>query len=228
MTTTLIKDHFETEAKEFDEIIVKLIPYYDQMVRALIDSIHCDNLAPIRIIDLGCGTGTISMRISEKFPNSKIVCLDIASNMIQIAKHKLSQHKDAEFLVGDFSKIDFEGKFDVVVSSLALHHLDTDNDKKTFYQKIYHLLNDSGVFINADVVLASTDYQQEIYMDRWIEYMNRQVSKEEILSKWIPTYNSEDKPAKLIDQLKWLEKIGYRNTDVIWKYYNFAVYGGVK
>jgi tRNA (cmo5U34)-methyltransferase len=65
-------------------------------------------------------------------------------------------------------------------------------------------------------------------MDRWIEYMNRQVSKEEILSKWIPTYKVEDKPAKLIDQLKWLEKIGFRNTDVIWKYYNFAVYGGQK
>lgn len=228
MTTSLIKDHFETEAKEFDEIIVKLIPYYEQMVRAVIDSIHFDNLASIRIIDLGCGTGTISKRISERFPNSKIVCLDLASNMIQIAKHKLSQHKDTDFLVGDFSKMDFKGKYDVVVSSLALHHLDTDDDKKAFYHKIYNLLDDSGIFINADVVLASIDYHQDINIKRWIEYMNRQVSIEEIMSKWIPTYKAEDKPAKLIDQLKWLEKIGFRNTDVIWKYYNFAVYGGMK
>ncbi len=228
MSTTQVKDHFETEAKEFDEIIIKLIPYYDQMISSLIDSIHFDKLSPIRIIDLGCGTGTISKRISEKFPNSKIMCLDISSNMIQIAKHKLSDHKDTEFLLGDFSKIDIIDKYDVVISSLALHHIDTDEDKKKFYTKIYKLLNDSGIFFNADVVLASTNYHQDMYMDRWIEYMKRQVPMEEILSNWIPTYKAEDKPAKLIDQLRWLDEVGYRNVDVIWKYYNFAVYGGMK
>ena len=89
-----VRKHFEAEAKVFDSIIIKLIPYYNQMIDALTDSIHFDNDSPIRIIDLGCGTGTVAKRISEKFPNSKIVCLDIASNMIDIAKNKLSEHKD--------------------------------------------------------------------------------------------------------------------------------------
>jgi tRNA (cmo5U34)-methyltransferase len=115
-----IKEHFEAEAKEFDGIILRIIPYYDQLIGALIDSIHFDSDSAIRIIDLGCGTGIVAKRISEKFPNSKIVCLDIASNMIDIAKHKLSEHKDTKFIIGDFSKIDFDDKFDVVVSSLAL------------------------------------------------------------------------------------------------------------
>src|ERR1035437_6685150 len=112
MTTSTIKDHFETEAHEFDSIIVKLIPYYDQMINALIDSIQFDTFDNIRIIDLGCGTGTIAKRLAEKFPNSKIVCLDIASKMIEIAKYKLRDHKNTEFIVGDFSKIDFKEQFD--------------------------------------------------------------------------------------------------------------------
>jgi len=103
MTTSTIKDHFEKEAHEFDSIIVKLIPYYDQMINALIDSIQFDPSDNIRIIDLGCGTGTIAKRLAEKFPNSKIVCLDIASKMIEIAKYKLRDHKNTEFIVGDFS-----------------------------------------------------------------------------------------------------------------------------
>ena len=41
-------------------------------------------------------------------------------------------------------------------------------------------------------------------------------------------YFKEDSPAKLRDQIKWLEAIGFRNVDVIMKYYNFAIYGGIK
>ena len=223
-----IKEHFETEAKEFDEIIIKLIPYYNQMVQALVDTIYFNKDLPIRVIDLGCGTGTIARIIADKFPNSKIVCLDIASNMIDIAKHKLSSHKNTDFITGDFSQIDFKDKFDVVVSSLALHHLENDSDKIKFYSKIYDILEDAGQFINADVVLASTDYHQINNINRWIEYMNKTVPMDDILNNWIPKYKSEDRPAKLIDQLKWLENIGFKSVDVIWKYYNFSVYGGIK
>jgi len=228
MTTSTIKEHFEAEALEFDSIIVKIIPYYDQMIQALIDSIQFDTFDKIRIIDLGCGTGTIAKRLADKFPNSKIVCLDIASKMIEIAKYKLQDHNNTEFIVGDFSKIDFHEQFDVVVSSLALHHIQTDNEKKEFYQKIYSILTNSGQFINADVVLATTDYQQVINMSRWIDYMNKSVPMEEILNKWIPGHKTEDRPSKLMDQLNWLEEIGFKNIDVLWKYYNFSVYGGMK
>jgi tRNA (cmo5U34)-methyltransferase len=223
-----VKKHFEAEAKEFDSIIIKLIPYYDQMLRALIDSIHFNHEMPIRVMDLGCGTGTIAKRISEEYLNSKIVCVDIASNMIDIAKYKLSKHKNTRFIVDDFSKIDFHETYDVVVSSLALHHLESDNLKKVIYKKIFNCLSNTGQFINADVVLASTEFHQNLYMNRWIEFMNKSITKDEIINTWIPTYHTEDRPAKLIDQLKWLEEIGFTSVDVIWKYYDFSVYTGMK
>jgi len=228
MTTSTIKEHFEAEAFEFDSQIVRIIPYYEQMITALIDSVHFETTEAIRIIDLGCGTGTVAKRLGDKYPNAKIVCLDIASKMIDIAKYKLENRKSTEFIVGDFSTVDFKEPFDVVVSSLALHHIQTDEEKKEFYTKIYSLLNTSGQFLNADVVLAMTDYQQKMNMNRWIDYMNRNVSMEEIQQRWIPAHKAEDRPSKLMDQLKWLEEIGFENIDVIWKYYNFSVYGGIK
>jgi tRNA (cmo5U34)-methyltransferase len=228
MSNDIVKDHFEAEAEVFDNIILKIIPYYEQMVNAVVDSIHFEKDSEIRVIDLGCGTGTVARRISDKFRNSKIYCLDIASNMIDIARQKLSDHKDVEFITGDFSTVIFDNKFDVVVSSLALHHLENDQSKKDFYKKVYDVLTDPGVFINADVVLASSEYNQIINMIKWIDYMNKNVTCEEIFSNWIPKYKAEDRPAKLMDQLKWLEDIGFRSVDVYWKYYNFSVYGGLK
>jgi len=228
MTTSTIKEHFETEAFEFDSQIIKIIPYYEQMITALIDSVQFKPFAAIRIIDLGCGTGTVAKRLGDKFPNSTIVCLDIASKMIEIAKYKMSGRKNTEFIVGDFSKIEFKEPFDVVVSSLALHHIQTDEEKKEFYTKIYKVLTNSGQFLNADVVLATTDYQQNINMNRWIDYMNKSVPMDEIQQRWLPAHKTEDRPSILMEQLKWLDEIGFENVDVIWKYYNFSVYGGVK
>jgi tRNA (cmo5U34)-methyltransferase len=65
-------------------------------------------------------------------------------------------------------------------------------------------------------------------MNKWKEFMQKNVQISEVENKWCPKYEDEDKPAKVIDQIKWLEEIGFKKTDIIWKYYNFAVYGGMK
>lgn len=223
-----IKKHFEEEAKEYDEIIIKLIPFYKEMVSALVLAIPFPKDKSINVIDLGCGTGTIAYEIRKAFPNAHITCLDISENMIQMARVKLGESDENNFIVGNFYNFTFDKNYDVIISSLALHHLISDEDKKAFYRKIYKALEIGGVFYNGDVVLSSNAYLQEIYMKKWKEYMLRNVSEEEIENKWIPKYKEEDSPTTLINHIKWLEEIGFRDVDVIWKYYNYAVYGGYK
>lgn len=223
-----VKDHFEEEAKEFDELILKLIPHYKQMINALVSSIPFKNTNSFKVIDLGCGTGTITKSLKEKFENADITCLDLAENMIKIAKIKLNDYDNIKYVTGDFYAFDFPEKYDVIVSSLALHHLGTDDDKKRFYRKIYNALNHGGVFLNADVILGSNEYLNDLYIARWKEFMNRSISIEEIEEKWIPASRDEDHPAKLVDQINWLCEIGFKYVDVIWKYYGVAVYGGFK
>lgn len=223
-----IKQHFEEEAREFDRIIVTLIPEYPQMVEALISAIPFDRSSPLGVIDLGCGTGTVAARVLEAFPNAQVTCLDLAENMIEMARAKLVRYPLVRYVVGDFSVFDFDKKYDVVVSSLALHHLLTDEDKRRFYRRIHNTLASGGIFYNADVVLGPSDYLQNVYMEQWRKFMSRSVSKDEIESKWIPKYQAEDHPARLINQLDWMKEIGFADVDVLWKYYNFAVYGGVR
>jgi tRNA (cmo5U34)-methyltransferase len=77
-------------------------------------------------------------------------------------------------------------------------------------------------------VLGSGDFVQAAYLRKWCEFMRRYVSQEEIEDKWIPKYLAEDRPAKLMPQVTWLAEIGFSDIDILWKYYNFAVYGGIK
>jgi len=223
-----VKAHFEEEAKEFDEIILKLIPHYGDMIDALISSIPFEHDSPIRVLDLGCGTGTVSKILKERFPNAKVTCLDLAENMIEMAKIKLHEYNDIDYVIGDFYDYNFSENYDVILSSLALHHLVTNDDKIRFYKKIYNALDQKGIFLNADVVLGSNKYIKKLYVDKWREFMKQSVSVEEIEKKWIPKAEAEDHPAKLIDHIDWLREIGFKDVDVIWKHYHLAVYGGYK
>jgi tRNA (cmo5U34)-methyltransferase len=221
-----IKQHFEDEARDFDRIILTLIPDYPKMVEALVAALPFERAAPIRVIDLGCGTGTVAQNVLDAFPNAHVTCLDLAENMIAMAQAKLSRYPAVRFVVGDFTA--FSGEYDVVVSSLALHHLATDDQKRRFYRDIYDRLSSGGAFYNGDVVLASSDTLQATYMHEWRAFMRRSLSDEEIEEKWIAKYQAEDYPARLVDQLAWLGAIGFVDVDVLWKHFNFAVYGGVK
>lgn len=223
-----VKKHFNDEATIYDINIQNLIPYYNQMVKALIASIPFDTKKNIEVIDLGCGTGTISKAVKSNFPDASITCLDIAENMLEIAKKKLSGHTNTNFIHENIETFEFDKNYDLIISSLALHHLRTDNDKYSFYKKCYNSLNLGGCFLNADVVLAASGNIQNVYMEKWADYMRRNVSEDDIQNIWMPTYYNEDCPVKLTDHINWMNEIGFKEIDVIWKYYNFAVYGGRK
>lgn len=223
-----IKEHFEEEAQEYDGIIKNLIPYYHQMVEAVVGALPFEREADFEVIDLGCGTGTVARAVKDAFPQARVTCLDISQNMLQIAETKLKDTDDTTYINSNFYEFDFHKKYDATVSSLALHHLVTNEDKLNFYMKIYSGLNPGGIFVNADVVLGSTAKLQELYMDRWKTFMRLNVSEEEVQNNWIPKYYEEDRPVSLIDHFEMLRKAGFITFDVIWKYYNFAVYMAVK
>jgi tRNA (cmo5U34)-methyltransferase len=221
-----VKEHFEEEAKEFDNTILNLIPLYNEMIDSMISTIPFNSSDQIKVLDLGCGTGNVSQAVKEKFPNAKISCIDIAENMMQMAKIKLASYNDIDYYTGDFSEFDFEENYDVVVSSLALHHVKTNSDKKKLYGRIFGVLKNGGIFLNSDVVLGSNKTLNKIYRDKWIKFMLKNVPKEEVEEKWLPKQMQEDFPAPLTQHLKWLDEIGFKSCDIVWKYYGLAVYCG--
>ena len=87
-----LKKHFNEEAQKFDEQVQKNIACYNQMIEVLINAIPDTKENP-KILDLGCGTGNITQKAKERFPNAKITCLDLSENMIEIAKEKLNKKR---------------------------------------------------------------------------------------------------------------------------------------
>jgi tRNA (cmo5U34)-methyltransferase len=222
-----VKNHFEEEAEVFDGLIKTLIPSYEDMVNSLVLALPFHEKEKIKVLDLGCGTGNISLTVKERFPNARITCVDMAENMIKMAKFKLASYDDIEFIIEDVRDLDFQDEFDAVISSLALHHLQ-HQEKKPFYHTIKKFLKKGGVLYNADNILGSSFHLNQLYMDKWIEFMLNSHTQEEIDSVWLPKHREEDFPAPLMDHIHWLEDAGFDEVDVVWKSYMFGVYGGKK
>lgn len=222
-----VKNHFEEEAEIFDELIRTIIPFYKDMVDSLVLSLPFNQKEGIKVLDLGCGTGNISLKVKERFPSGHITCVDLAENMIKMAESKLSPYRDVEFITADFRDLDYKEEYDAVISSLALHHLQP-GDQKSFYRRINHFLKMGGVFYTADIVLGSTSYLKEIYLDKWVEFMLENHSQEEVEKIWLPKHREEDHPSPLINHVQWLKEAGFTDVDMVWKYYMFGVYGGKK
>ena len=116
----------------------------------------------------------------------KISCLDLAENMIAMAQEKLAAYPRVSYVLGDFNAIEGDEAYDVVVSSLALHHLVTDADKQQFYRRINCSLRPGGVFYNADVVLGTSCFLQQAYMQQWRAFMCRNVSRKKSSASGFP------------------------------------------
>ena len=222
-----VKEHFEEAAEIFDQHVVKAVPFYRDMIDALVCAIPFGNDRQIRVVDLGCGTGTITRDIKQRYPKAAVTCVDFAENMIKIAKDKLKALDDISYEVCDCMDFDYSAGYDAVVSSLTLHHIRESDVKKKLFKKVFGGLNSRGVFCLADLVLASNDYLQKLNMKKWADFQSNQCNHAEIQERE-KRYNTEDHPFRLMDEIQWLKEAGFREVDVIWKYYHFAVYGGQK
>jgi tRNA (cmo5U34)-methyltransferase len=102
-----LKDSFSDISKKYDKTIIDILPHYNEMIRVLIEAIPYNNEEEIKVLDLGCGTGNITKKIKDKFPNSHITCLDLVEKMIQLSKIKLKDYENINFVVADFLDINF-------------------------------------------------------------------------------------------------------------------------
>ncbi|MDR3290898.1 MAG: class I SAM-dependent methyltransferase [Methanobrevibacter sp.] len=221
------KERFREIAPNYDKEIVKIIPYYKQMIEALINIFTFNNYEYINILDLGCGTGSLTQKIKEKFPNSRITCMDSSKEMINLAKKKLWDYDNIKFIIADFSDFNFNNDcYDVVLSSLAIHNLIGDEDKKNLYRRIYKALKKNGFFYIADFVSASSRHNQRLYDDVINNFVKKNSMKEKTLKYRI--HREDNVHPKLVDQIKWFEKVGFREVDIVFKYYTHAVFGGRK
>ena len=130
-----------------------LTRFYDPVVRMTTRERHVkqhllesvDILPGTTVLDLGCGTGTMTIWLKQHYPSVKIIGLDADPTILKIAGAKAKRAGvDVEFLEANAMDIPLpDGATQCVVSSLFFHHLTTEQ-KRTVLTEILRILEPAG------------------------------------------------------------------------------------
>jgi len=223
-----IKKDFAKRSTFYNDYIIKVVPNHGEMLDAFINSIPFPSDKPIRIVELGCGTGMATGNIVRKFPNAHLKCIDISQDMLNLAKKKFTTFPNIKFELADYTKDSITEKYDAVVSFLSLMYLANDEMQKSVFKKVYDVLVPEGFFISGEVNVSRNKHYQEVCVEKWIEYMRKSYSDEFIKTEVIEKAKKHANESVLMDEIQYLKDIGFRQIDVFWKYYGFSVYGAIK
>lgn len=130
------------------------------------------NIQPgMKVLDLGCGTGTLTIMLKQSAPQAQIIGLDGDEDVLTIARSKVSQAGvDIQWKKGLAYDLPYpDNSFDRVVSSLVIHHLVSEDKLRTF-QEVYRVLRRGGEFHMVDFGPPRNFYERALALfDRWLE-----------------------------------------------------------
>ena len=137
-------DNFAHKSKSWD-MKSKRVKNAKGIAEHIIEGVQLS--ADMKIMDFGAGTGLLSYFIAP-FVHT-IVAVDNSPSMLEIFKEKSSEFEcKTEVLELDLSQEDIEGKFDGIISSMSIHHLE---DTKALFSKLYNMLENNGFIAIADL-----------------------------------------------------------------------------
>jgi tRNA (cmo5U34)-methyltransferase len=216
---------FNSAAKKYDIQRNELIPLMNIFYDTAVELVKINNEKG-KILDLGAGTGLLTELVIKKYPNAECTLVDIAEEMLDVAKERFESLDNVSFNVEDYRDGISGGKYEAIISSMSIHHLDS-NEKRNLYKNIFNVLEDGGVFVNADQVKGEDCESEEIVKEYQLSHIeNCSLSREEKDK----TYDriKLDKMDKMSVQIDMLKEAGFKSVDVYYKYYNYVVFGARK
>jgi len=167
-----------------------------------------------RILDLGTGDGRLLALLRSDRREMLGVGLDFSELMLEAARKRFGDDERIELVEHNLVEpLPALGRFDAVVSSFAIHHLEHER-KRSLYREVFDLLEPGGVFANLEHVASATHRLHLAFFAAIDEPLEH-----------------EDPSDRLLDvesQLEWLRALGFDDVDCYWKWLEMALLVGVK
>jgi trans-aconitate methyltransferase len=144
-------------AARWDEQQERYLPHREERFRIILDVVERLVGSSPRLLDVCCGTGSISRRALERFPNASIIAADMDPAHLELGRRTLGDRvdwRDLDLRQPGWAEGFEPGSFDAAVSATAIHWFQPE-EAVGLYKTLAALIRDGGVFANADHMPAS-------------------------------------------------------------------------
>jgi len=231
----------EDDSTTYRTIAPVAVPRRRDMVDALLAAAPFAHDEPLKILELGSGEGLLADALLTRFPMASLTALDGSESMRREAATRLAAFGARACVAAfDLAALDWWDRMfsvDLVVSALALHHLN-DAKKQYLYKAAADRLSARGALLVADLVDPQHPAAREAAADRWDALARREaeaIGAPELFQRFLDERwnhfrfpDASDQPSALMHHLVWLRHAGFAAVDCWWMDAGHAVFGGFK
>lgn len=190
-----------------------------------------------RFLDVGAGAGAMSelmLGAGGAGSESHGVLVDFSQPMLDRAAVNLAGYAGRwQAFTGDLNGPSWRdalpgGRYDAVVSGLAIHHLPRER-KPALFAEILELLEPGGMFVNMDYVAIHGPlrglFDEEMLANAVRAERESGGTRHE---HELDVEDDDDRPDTVEDQLRWLREAGFEEVEVHFKWAEAAIFGGMR
>jgi tRNA (cmo5U34)-methyltransferase len=215
-----VSSHLGIPVEEYDARIRTFVPWYEAMLDEMEGLVDIVASATPVVVDLGIGTGALSERCLRARPAAQMVGIDADAGILAQARARLAGRGEVELRTGSFLEVELPAA-DLIVSSIALHHVAESKAKQALYARCRQALGRTGSLLLADCFLPAHPDLARRGMAAWRAHLERHYPPAEATG-YLEAWSGEDTYFRLVDELVWLRRAGFR-PDVVWRRDLFAV-----
>jgi len=182
------------------------------------------------LLDIGCGAGNYSLKMLSKIPELNCTLNDLSMPMLERAKERVSAKTNGKVTIiqDDMRNLDLpDNHFDIVLAAATFHHLRTDDDWELIFTKVYNALKPGGSIWISDLITHDSELINKLFQDKYRAYLET-LGGPEYGQKVFDYIAYEDTPRSLNYQLYLLNKVGFKETEILHKNSCFAAFGAIK
>ncbi len=187
-----------------------------------------------RFLDVGAGAGAVSEVMLGAHAGAAGVLVDFSQPMLARAAVSLARYAGRwQTVTGDLNGPSWRdalpgGRYDAVVSGLAIHHLPPER-KPALFAEILELLEPGGMFVNMDYVAIDGPlrglFDEEMLANAVRAERESGGTRHE---HEVDLEDDDDRPDTVEDQVRWLRDAGFEQVEVHFKWAEAAIYGGMR